>query len=134
VNLRVKNWIGKNTWACAALGALLLWMLISIIAGSISFKTLLLNATLASFLILLSLGQMIVITSGDGAIDLSLPYVVTLAAFLSSKFMAGGGINILTGLIVTLVVCSFIGLVNGLINVYLKVPAMITTLATGYIT
>ena len=132
--MRVKNWIGKNTWIWAMLGTFVLWMLISVISGGITMKTLLMNATLASFLALLALGQMVVITSGDGAIDLSLSYVVTLAAFLSCRFMAGGGIKIVTGLLITVLVCAAIGFLNGLINIFLKIPAIITTLATGYIT
>ncbi|MGD0622417.1 MAG: ABC transporter permease [Thermacetogeniaceae bacterium] len=131
--MKFKKWVERYPWVWAVVGTLVLWMLISIIAGSVSLQSLLLNATLASFLILIAFGQMTVITSGDGAIDLSLPYIVTLAAFVSSKFMMGGNIKILPGLIITILVCCFIGLLNGLINVYLKVPAIITTLAMGYI-
>lgn len=132
--MKVKNWIWKNTWIWAVLGMFALWMLISVLAGKVSLQTFLMNATLATFLVLLSLGQMLVITSGDGAVDLSLPYTLALAAFISSNLMAGGGANFYSGLIITIAICLGIGLFNGLITVYLEVPAMITTLAMGDIT
>jgi len=129
--LNAKRWIGKHIWIWSALGAVLMWILISIISNSFSINMLLTNATLASFLVLLSMGQMTVITSGDGAIDLSIQYTVALAAYTASMFMAS--IGVIPGLVLTLIICIVIGLLNGLINLYLRVPAMITTLAMGYI-
>ncbi len=131
--MKIRKWVGNNSWVWAATGAFVLWMLISVIAGSVSLQTLLLNATLASILALVAFGQMIVITSGDGAIDLSLPYIVTFGGYVAARFMAGGNETILSGFIITILVCAFVGLLNGLITLYLKVPAIITTLATGYI-
>ncbi len=129
--LNAKRWISKHIWIWSALGAVLMWILISIVSHSFSLNMLLTNATLASFLVLLSMGQMTVITSGDGAIDLSIQYTVALAAYTASMFMASMGV--IPGLVLTLVICTVIGLLNGLINLYLRVPAMITTLAMGYI-
>ncbi len=129
--LNAKRWIGKHIWIWSALGAVLMWILISIVSRSFSLNMLLTNATLASFLVLLSMGQMTVITSGDGAIDLSIQYTVALAAYTASMFMAS--IGVVPGLVLTLAICIVIGIFNGLINLYLRVPAMITTLAMGYI-
>jgi ribose transport system permease protein len=96
-------------------------------------NSLLLNATLASFIFLLGLGEMLVMTSGEGAIDLSMPYVVTLSAYFAAAYMRAGNDRIIPGILMILVGCAVVGLINALINFYLKVHAMITTLATGYI-
>ncbi|MBI9104445.1 MAG: ABC transporter permease [Spirochaetales bacterium] len=125
------KWIGRNIWIWAALGSLVMWFLIGAVTGHMSLEILLTNATLASFLVILSMGQMTVITSGEGSIDLSIQYTVALSAYISSVFMVKMGI--FPGLLVTLGICVLIGIANGVINMYLKVPAMITTLAMGFI-
>ena len=130
--MRNKTLTEEKTWIWPLLGAIGIYVVISILVHAISLKFLLVNLTLAGFLILLSLAQMTVITSGDGAIDLSNQYTVALSAYISSIVMINYGI--VAGIIVTLAVCILIGFMNGVINVYLKVPAMITTLAVGYIT
>ena len=88
------------------------------------------SANLCSFALLLALGQMVVVTSGEGAIDLSQQYILTLAAYISCDLMQ---YNVVFGVVAAVAAGALCGLVNGLVNIYLKVPAMITTLATGYI-
>ena len=88
------------------------------------------SAKLCSFALLLALGQMVVVTSGEGAIDLSQQYILTLAAYISCDLMQ---YNVILGIIAAVAVGALCGLVNGIVNIYLKVPAMVTTLATGYI-
>jgi ribose transport system permease protein len=129
--MNAKKWISKNIWIWSVLGSFILWLVISLITGGFSLNMLLANATLASFLVLLSLGQMTVLTSGNGAIDLSIQYTVALGAYASSVLMVKYGF--LIGLLATLLICAIVGILNGIVNMYLKVPAMITTLAVGYI-
>lgn len=73
---------------------------------------------------------MIVVTSGDGAIDLSQKYILTLAAYVSCTVMTK---NILLGLAASILIGAVCGGLSACVNVFLKVPAMITTLATGYL-
>lgn len=129
--MSLKKWLTKNIWVWSVIGSIMLWMLISLLTGNISINMLLTNATLASFLVLLSLAQMTVITSGNGAIDLSFQYTIALAAYISSELITKYGV--IPGLVVTLILCGIVGVVNSVVNMYLKVPAMITTLAVGYI-
>lgn len=126
-----KEWISKNVWIWSFLGTLLLWVGVSILQSQFSLSYLISAASTSCFLCLIALGQMIVMTSGDGAIDLSSQYVVSMIPYLMQFFSAHLGLW--GALAVSLAICAFVGLVNGLINIYLKVPAMITTLATGYI-
>ena len=125
-----KKWVIQNTWIWACFGTLALWTAISIIGG-FSFRTLFLNATLASFAFLLGIAEMLIITSGDGAIDLSVAYTLTLSAYISAAWFRDG--NTAYGIMIILAVCVIIGAVNAFVNVYLHVHAMIATLAVGYI-
>ncbi len=129
--MNLGRFVGRNVWIWSVLGSLALWIVISIMTGQFSLHMVSVSATLASFLVLLSLGQMTVITSGNGAIDLSSQYTVALAAYISSMLTADYGI--VAGLLVSLAVCVLIGYLIGVINLYLRVPPMITTLAVGFI-
>lgn len=128
----IRKWISGKTWIWSYAGSLILFIAISILSdGGFTFKTLFLNMTLATFAFLLGISEMMVITSGDGAIDLSIVYTVTLCAYLSATWLRGG--KTFLGILIILGICVLVGLVNGVINVYLHVHAMIGTLAIGYI-
>ena len=100
-----------------------------LITGGLKVDVLVTNLTLMSYLVFLSLGQTVVITGGDGAIDLSIQYTVALAAYLASLLCVS--IGLLPGLLITLLACACVGIVNGFVNLYIKVPPMITTLGCG---
>lgn len=127
----MKKWLEKNMWIWPLFGSIIIWLITIIITGKFSLSLLFSSATLASFTLLLAFAQMIVITSGNGSIDLSTVYIFTLAAYISNSLMT---VNILLGIVIAIIIGAIIGMINGSINIYLKVPAMITTLATGYIT
>jgi ribose transport system permease protein len=112
------------------LGSAVLWLLVGIVSGKMTAAQFYTCAKLATFAMLLGLAQMTVVTSGDGAIDLSQVYSLTLCAFVACHFMA---VNIVFGIFMAVLAGALCGLANGLINIYFKVPAMITTLAAGYI-
>lgn len=125
-------WLAGNQWSWAAAGSVILWLVACLLAHHLSLGLLLINCTLAAFLVLVGLGQMVVITSGDGSMDLSLPYVVTLSAFVSGMIMNNSNGRLLIGIVAGLGASIGMGVVNGFIVAVLKVPAMIGTLATGY--
>lgn len=126
----MKKIMTKYAFIWPLLGSAVLWIAIVAVSGKFNMNQLFSAAKLCSFSLLLALGQMIVVTSGDGAIDLSQVYILTLCAYVSCSVM---NVNPVLGLLVAVLVGALCGLLNGLINIYLKVPAMITTLATGYI-
>ena len=79
----IRRYIANNSWLWAALASLLLWLVMGITANRLNLESFISNAYTATFLALLAYGQMLVITSGRGAIDLSIPGVLTLMAFIS---------------------------------------------------
>lgn len=112
------------------LGCLIFYVLIGTVTNSFEPTVLFTGARLATFALLLGLAQMTVVTSGDGAIDLSQVYILTLCAFASTTLMDG---NPVRGFVLSILIGAVCGLINGVVNVYLRIPAMVTTLATGYL-
>lgn len=110
-------------------GCVLFLLLNALATGSLDGSVLGTAARLATFSALLALAQMTVVTSGDGAIDLSQIYILTMCAYASTSFMT---INPVLGFILAVALGGFAGLLNGLVNIYIRIPAMVTTLAMGY--
>lgn len=85
--------------------------------------------TATSILGFVAIGQTLVILVGS--LDLSVPYVVSLASLIGATTMNGQAGNIVPALLLTIGVAAAIGLVNGLVVSGLKVHGFIATLGTG---
>ena len=112
------------------LGCIIFYILICAVSGSISLRVITSGLKLCVFAMLLGMAQMLVVTSGKGAIDISQKYILTLAAYVSCAVMQN---NIILGLLAAIAVGMLCGLINAGINVFLNIHAMITTMATGYL-
>jgi ribose transport system permease protein len=80
----------------------------------------------ASPLAVLAMGEMFVLAIGG--FDLTIGAIVTFVVLVSSKLLANDPANALPDIMIMLASGILIGLVNGLIVSYLKVPSFITTL------
>ena len=80
----------------------------------------------ASPLAVMAIGQMLVLALGG--FDLSIGAIVTFCVLVSSKFLANDPANALPNILMLIGMGILIGLVNGLVVSYLKVPSFITTL------
>jgi len=80
----------------------------------------------ASPLAVIAIGEMLVLASGG--FDLSVGAIVTFVVLVSSKLLANDPANAYPAILTMLGFGVLIGLVNGLIVSYLKVPSFITTL------
>jgi ribose transport system permease protein len=120
-------------WIWAAIGTLVMWVLVGLFAHNLNLESLIATSTNASFLAIVALGQMLVVTTGRGAIDLSIPSVITLSAFLSAGIASGSDLKALYAVPVVLLIGALIGLVNALTVLFLRIAPIIATLGTGYI-
>jgi ribose transport system permease protein len=124
--------LARHRWVWAALGVLVLWTALSLLTERVSLHALSGVAASAAFLLIAALGQMLVITTGRGNIDLSIPSVITLSAYVT--VIVSGGLD--ANLPATLLVIAGLGLGTGLVNAALvilfRIPAIIATLASGY--
>jgi ribose transport system permease protein len=80
----------------------------------------------ASPLAVLAIGEMFVLAIGG--FDLTVGAIVTLVVLVSSKLLANDPANALPTILTMLGIGILIGLVNGLVVSYLKIPSFITTL------
>jgi len=125
--------IRNVSWIWAALGSLVMWLLLGLFARNLNLESLIATATTASFLAIVAMGQMLVVTTGRGAIDLSIPSLITLGAYLSAGMSNGSNLNLVYVIPFALAVGGAIGLLNALIVLYLRIPPIIATLGMGYI-
>ena len=80
--------------------------------------------------VIIGIGLVLVMVCGE--IDLSVGFVWTLSPFIM-HFFVDSGLPTILAIVVTVVVCSVIGLVNGVVTTVFGVPSLITTLGTGYL-
>jgi len=119
----------KYRWIWAAIGTVFVWLGIIIFSEKISSQTVVQICYTASFLIIVSFGQMCIFSSGRGAIDLSIPGMITLAAYLNQSIIGANNAMVLPGLLIILAISVLVGLFNSLIVVKFKLIPMIATMA-----
>jgi ribose transport system permease protein len=125
--------IFEQPWIWALLGILALWILLSIGVGQVNLENLSGIVASAGLLSVVAIGQMMVVTTGNGAIDLSIPSVMTLSAFVVTSVTNGQDARLVLGLAAVAALGIGVGWVNALIVNRLRIPPIIATLAVGYI-
>jgi ribose transport system permease protein len=86
-----------------------------------------------SMLLFACAGQMIVITSGSGGIDLSAGAVMSTTAVITVEVMRGNESMILPTLAICLAAGAVFGLMNGVGVAYIRIPALVMTLCLSNI-
>lgn len=131
--LTVSLWraVAANPWIWSYLAAITVWLAIVLKAERGLTGTVQSALAIAPFLVLVALGQMFVITAGNGNIDLSVGYVMTLAAFVSTDVLHLGHGPIVLGILAGLL-CGIIAAAINLVGILaLSIPPIVATLATG---
>jgi simple sugar transport system permease protein len=80
--------------------------------------------------VVIGIGLVLVMVCGE--IDLSVGFVWTLSPFVM-HFFIDSGLPTFLAIVVTVLVCSLIGLLNGVVTTVFGVPSLITTLGSGYL-
>lgn len=120
--------------AFSFLGALAIFIAtIAFSGGQASGQILTTALTFATMYVIVGLGQMFVITTGPGNIDLSIPATIALAGAVSMRVMGGSDPMILPGILAALGVGAAVGCFNyGLIRL-LSIPPIIATLSASFL-
>lgn len=126
-------WLRTHRWSFSAIGIVLLWMALSVATAQFSLDSLSGVASSASFLAVAAIGQMFAVTTGGGNVDLSIPGVITLSAFMTMILSGGTNAGLLLAMPVALMIGLLTGAVNALLVLLLRIPAIIATLAVGYV-
>lgn len=128
-----QGFLSRNTWIWSLAGSLLLWILMGTASGQFNLESLVANAYTASFLAIVALAQMLVVTTGRGAIDMSIPGVITLGAYLSMSIVGGSNALLLPGVLVVIAAGALVGFANSVLVIRLKIPSIIATMSMNYI-
>jgi ribose/xylose/arabinose/galactoside ABC-type transport system permease subunit len=82
---------------------------------------------------LLGLAETFVIISGGGGIDLSVGSMMSLSAMIIGVLVGKLGWNLFIAVIATLICGIIMGLINGVLVSYVRIPAFLVTIATLFI-
>ncbi|MFB8385639.1 ABC transporter permease [Microbacterium sp. NPDC055910] len=128
---RARRGFSWPAWGWSLIGVLAVWALIVAVRPGAPFDPLTQALSLAPFLVLVALGQMLVITLGPGNIDVSVGTIVSMSSYVSVA------VGATAGPLVGLVAAAGAGVVAGLVSVaailLLRVPPIIATLATSLV-
>jgi simple sugar transport system permease protein len=80
--------------------------------------------------VIVGIGLVLLMVCGE--IDLSIGFVWMLSPFVM-HFFIDSGLPTFLAIVVTVLVCSLIGLLNGVVTTVFGVPSLITTLGSGYL-
>ena len=125
--------VRSRPWSIALIASVILILVLLPLSARGGADLVLANLYLASFVAIAAFGQMLVVSTGRGAIDLSIPFTITLCVYVATIIQDGSDRNILSSIGVTVVVGLLVGAINGFAVVVLRVPAMVATLAVGFI-
>ena len=110
----------------------LLFLLSSLFIGRFfSVRNVLTIVKQAAVTVVACMGLMLVLTTGG--IDLSLGYTLGLCSIFLGILTLKQGVPAWTAVLLTLLLGAAVGLLNGAIVQFLKVPAFIATLGVGYV-
>jgi ribose transport system permease protein len=127
-------WLRENRWSWSFLGALIVWAVTVVSAGGRGAgDTISAALAFSSFYVMAGIGEMLVVSLGQGNIDLSIPSVMTLAGYLSIGVMRGQAGSLLLGLAVTIGVGVAAGAANLILIRLARIPPMVATLAAGFV-
>jgi ribose transport system permease protein len=89
----------SRRWIWSALAVMIFWGVLSIVTDRFSVASLSGILLSASYLSIVGVGQMAVVTTGRGNIDLSIASVVTLSAYVALLTIGGRDANLLWGVL-----------------------------------
>lgn len=118
-------------WGWSLIGVLVVWAVIVAVRPGSPLDPITQALSLAPFLVLVALGQMLVITLGPGNIDVSVGTIISMASYVSVAVGAASGPFV--GLLAAVAAGGVAGAVSVAAILLLRVPPIIATLATSLI-
>ncbi len=123
----------RQPWSISFIASLVIVLALIPMSSRGPLDVVLSNFYLASFVAIAALGQMIVVSTGRGAVDLSIPYTITLCVYVATIVQEGKNDHLFQSIIASLAIGALVGAINGFAVVVLRIPAMVATLAVGFI-
>ncbi len=124
----------KKPWIWAYLGTLIVWLItIAFTKGQGAGDIVTAALSFATFTVIVGIGQMFVITTGPGNIDLSIPANIALSGAVTMKIMDGSNEMLLIGIVVALGCGVAVGIFNYSLIRILRIPPIIATLSSSFL-
>ena len=124
----------QQPWIWSVLGMILVWLVTAIYTGG-KGSTEVITAALsfATFTAIVGVGQMFVIATGPGNVDLSIPATIALSGAVAMKIMDGANAMLLVGILASLGCGLVVGVFNYLLIRILRIPPIIATLSSSFL-
>jgi ribose transport system permease protein len=126
--------LSREPWVWSFVAALGVWLAtIAYTGGQGAGEILTAALSFATFSIIVGLGQMMVITTGPGNVDLSIPATVTLSGVVAMKVMDTDAHLLVPGIVAALAVSFLVGVFNFALIRLLRIPPIIATLSSSFL-
>jgi len=129
--MRLRDW-SIPPWSWSFLAAIVVLVLSFMVSGGGGTQTLTLAFTIAPYLVLVGLGQMLVMSAGPGNIDVSVAKVFSLGGLLSIAVGDATGSWVL-GLVAAVGAGLAMSSISVLAILLVRIPPIVATLATSLI-
>ncbi|OJT95611.1 MAG: ABC transporter permease [Alphaproteobacteria bacterium 65-7] len=128
------KYLSTAPWRWSFISAAVVWLIaIAVTHGNGAGAMLTSALAMATFIVIVGIGQMFVIALGPGNIDLSLPANIGLASAVAMTVMNGDNALVGLGLLAALGCGLMVGLANYLLIWALRIPPIIATLSASFI-
>lgn len=126
--------LDDQPWIWSFLAATAVWLLTIAFTGGQGGGEILTSAlSFGTFTVIVGLGQMMVITTGPGNVDLSIPATMTLSGVIAMKVMDTDSANMLIGILAALSASLLVGVANYILIRLLRIPPIIATLSSSFL-
>ena len=125
--------VRTEPWFWPIIACVVLSVVIAALSPVVGIGIFTANVAAASFLALVGIGQMFPVASGEGGIDLAIPFVMNFCALIAVKMVNGTSTSVAAALLLCTLFGVVVGILNGLVIVRFRIPPIIGTLAIGYI-
>jgi ribose transport system permease protein len=126
--------LAEQPWLWSFIAAALVWALAAAFTGGRGAGEIMTSAlAFGTFTVIVGLGQMMVITTGPGNVDLSIPATMTLSGVIAMKMMDTESARILIGVAAALGASFVVGIVNYVLIRLLRIPPIIATLSSSFL-
>jgi ribose transport system permease protein len=126
--------LAEKPWLWSFVAASVVWGLAVAFAGGHGEGEILTSAlAFGTFTVIVGLGQMMVITTGPGNVDLSIPATMTLSGVIAMKIMDTETARMLIGILAAMGASLIVGIVNYTLIRLLRIPPIIATLSSSFL-
>ena len=124
----------EKAWIWSFVGAFAVWLAAILHSGGQGASDMLVAAlSFSTFFVLVGIGQMFVITTGPGNVDLSIPANMALSGAVAMKVMGTDNSMIAVGMIAALFAGAGVGTFNYILIRVLRIPPIIATLSASFL-